>query len=121
MPNWVIALLSFLVSSGIGWFVAKAAVKEAMKEDIQRLEGLITANQKAHTEALEKAVENIEHSVSEIKKDFEKEAEKLHKRINAVEQNYVTCAYCSMQSENNNKLLYSIDQRMNTLVDHLLK
>ena len=121
MLNWVIALGSFLVSSGIGWFVAKAAVKEAMKEDIQKLATLIENNQKEQAAALTKAVENITNTMTETEKEFKSEIDKLHNRINSVEKNYVTCAYCSMQSENNNKLLYSIDQRMNTLVDHLLK
>lgn len=53
---------------------------------------------------------------SEARAELKEDIEKLHERINLVEQNYVTCKFCTMQHDNLTKTLQSMDNKLDTLI-----
>lgn len=49
--------------------------------------------------------------------DLKAEDESLHKRINWVEKEYVTCKYCNMQHSNLSTTLSSMDRKLDILIE----
>lgn len=83
-----IFLFSFFGGSGLGMLAVKLFIKNEAR----------------------KAVET---DISELKS----EDEALHKRINWVENEYVTCKYCNMQHSNLATTLNSMDHKLDILIE----
>lgn len=85
-------LLSFFGGGGLGFLAIKLFMqkeaKEAVKEDLKK----------------------IEKSIEEFKKDV---SETIKKMTN----DYVTCKYCNMQHENLNTLLKCMDDKLDVLIE----
>ena len=111
-------VFGFITGGGIGWFTVKtaikAAIKEAIKEDLTKIKAAIK-------EAIKEDLTKIETSIEELKKASEAEDAKLHHRIDEVRSEYVTCDYCKTQNDNTNRLLSSIDHKLDMLLDHNMK
>ena len=96
-------VFGFITGGGIGWLTVKTAIKAAIKE------------------AIKEDLTKIETSIEELKKASEAEDAKLHHRIDEVRSEYVTCDYCKTQNDNTNRLLSSIDHKLDMLLDHNMK
>lgn len=96
-------IFGFITGGGIGWFTVKTAIKAAIKE------------------AIKEDLTKIENSIEELRKTSEKEDARLHQRIDEVKKDYVTCEYCKTQNDNTNRLLASIDHKLDMLLDHNMK
>lgn len=75
-------IFGFITGGRHCWFTVKTAIKAAIKE------------------AIKDDLQKIETSIEELKKTSEKEDSKLHKRIDDVRSEYVTCEYCKTQNDN---------------------
>ena len=53
---------------------------------------------------------------SKAREELSEDLKGLHSRINNVENNYVTCKYCSMQHENLGTILKSMDGKLDILL-----
>ena len=96
-------VFGFITGGGIGWFTVKTAIKAAIKE------------------AIKEDLTKIENSIEELRKTSEKEDARLHQRIDEVKNDYVTCEYCKTQNDNTNRLLSSIDHKLDMLLNHNMK
>ena len=103
LENILTIILSFLLGSGLSCWIAKAIIEKIVK-DVLNVE-LTTLNKK-QDDLLQKSL------------DDDKE---ILNKIAQIEANYVTCAYCNMQTENTNRLFCIIDTKLNTLIDHSMK
>jgi hypothetical protein len=83
-----IFLLSFFGGGGLGMIAVKLFIKNEAKE-----------------------------AVKEDIKELKQEDDSLHKRINWVEKEYVTCKYCNMQHQNLATTLSSMDRKLDILID----
>lgn len=96
-------VFGFITGGGIGWFTVKTAIKAAIKE------------------AIKDDLQKIEISIDELKKASEEEDSKLHKRIDEVRSEYVTCEYCKTQNDNTVRLFTSIDHKLDMLLEHNMR
>lgn len=58
-----------------------------------------------------------EKAVKEDLLELKAEDDSLHKRINWVEKEYVTCKYCTMQHSNLTTTLNSMDRKLDILIE----
>ena len=103
IENLLTLIFSFLLGSGITCWLAKAILEKIVKDALQQ----------ELKEILEKQKELELKSVEDDKLILGK--------IEQIEKNYVTCAFCNMQTENTNRLFCIIDTKLNTLIDHSMK
>lgn len=96
-------IIGFLTGGGIGWFTVKTAIKAAIKE------------------AIKDDLNKLETSIEGLKKSTQKDISYIHRRIDEVKNDYVTCEYCKTQNDNTNRLLSSIDHKLDMLLEHNMK
>lgn len=96
IDNILTIVLSFIFGSGITCWLAKAILEKIVRD------------------SLKKEMEEILEKQKEIE-------EKTMKKISQIEKDYVTCAYCNMQTENTHRLFGIIDTKLNTIIDHSIR
>ena len=93
MTEFIVALFIVLFGGGgIVWAITKTQVKEIAKETMQQ-------------------------DINDLKN----EDDKLHIRINKVEDNFVTCNYCNMQHANLKGTLETINSKIDILLEKGVK
>lgn len=88
LHDLAVFLLSFFGGGGLGFIAIKLFIKN-----------------EAHS-ALQQDIETLKA-----------EDEALHKRINFVENEYVTCKFCNMQHSNLSTTLNSMDRKLDILIE----
>lgn len=102
--EYIISIITSLaVGSGLTCWIAKAIIEKIVKDSL-----------KNELKEINKNFKDLEQ------KSIDDDKEILNK-IAQIEANYVTCAYCNMQTENTNRLFCIIDTKLNTLIDHSMK
>lgn len=84
----IIFLVSFFGGGGLGFVFIKLFIKNEARN------------------AIEPDIKNLKAA-----------DDSLHKRINFIENEYVTCKYCDMQHSNLDTLLNSMDRKLDKLID----
>lgn len=96
-------ILSLAVGSGLSCWIAKAIIEKIVKD------------------SLEVELKEICKKQKELEQKSLDDDKEILNKIAQIETNYVTCAYCNMQTENTNRLFCIIDTKLNTLIDHSMK
>jgi len=96
-------ILSLAVGSGLSCWIAKAIIEKIVKD------------------SLEVELKEICKKQKELEQKSLDDDKEILSKIAQIEANYVTCAYCNMQTENTNRLFCIIDTKLNTLIDHSMK
>lgn len=102
LENILAIILSFLLGSGLTCWVAKAILEKIVRE------------------SLSKELKEIREKFDKLEQKSISDDEKLIKEINDIKKNYVTCNFCNLQIENTNRVHLSIDNKLNTIIDHLI-
>lgn len=102
LENILTIIISFLLGSGLTCWVAKAILEKIVRE------------------SLEKELKEIKEKFEKLEQKSISDDEKIINEINDIKKNYVTCTFCNLQIENTNRVHLSIDNKLNTIIDHLI-
>ena len=103
LENILTIILSFLLGSGLTCWVAKAILEKIVRE------------------SLAKELKEIKERFDKLEQKSISDDEKIINEINDIKKNYVTCNFCNLQIENTNRIHSSIDNKLNTIINHLIK
>lgn len=91
----LLGIASFIGGNAIGFAMIKSFLREEAKKAV-----------KDDLNAIRKETENLEN-----------DDKALHKRINHIEDNYVSCKYCDMQHANLKMTLENIERKIDILIE----